>query len=116
MRLHSAGLTPLFILTALLAPFAARAQQAVRVWRVGFLPSASASTAFARVEAFRRGLRELGNAEGGSLVIEFRWTEGNNGRFPAPRLTSWDQRGQLKRFLTEVAPAFTPHAQGRSRS
>jgi len=23
------------------------------------------------------------------------------------RLTSWDQRGQLKRFLTEVAPAFT---------
>jgi alkanesulfonate monooxygenase SsuD/methylene tetrahydromethanopterin reductase-like flavin-dependent oxidoreductase (luciferase family) len=24
------------------------------------------------------------------------------------RLTSWDQQGQLKRFLTEVAPAFTP--------
>jgi Glu/Leu/Phe/Val dehydrogenase, dimerisation domain len=34
----------------------------------------------------------------------------------ALRLTSWDQRGQLKCFLTEVAPAFTPHAQGRSRS
>jgi len=26
----------------------------------------------------------------------------------ALRLTSWDQRGQLKRFLTEVAPAFSP--------
>jgi hypothetical protein len=24
----------------------------------------------------------------------------------ALRLTSWDQRGQLKRFLSEVAPAF----------
>jgi hypothetical protein len=24
----------------------------------------------------------------------------------ALRLTSWDQRGQLKRFLGEVAPAF----------
>lgn len=24
------------------------------------------------------------------------------------RLTSWDQQGQLKRFLAEVAPAFTP--------
>lgn len=34
----------------------------------------------------------------------------------ALRLTSWDQRDQLTRFLTEVAPAFTPHAQGRSRS
>jgi len=24
----------------------------------------------------------------------------------ALRLTSWDQRGQLKRFLSEIAPAF----------
>ena len=28
----------------------------------------------------------------------------------ALRLTSWDQAGQLKRFLTEVAPAFFPGA------
>ena len=30
----------------------------------------------------------------------------------ALRLTSWDQRGQLARFLNEVAPAFAP-ASGR---
>jgi hypothetical protein len=28
----------------------------------------------------------------------------------ALRLTSWDQRGQLRRFLEEVAPAFRGRA------
>jgi hypothetical protein len=98
-----------------MGPLAAEAQQPVKIWRVGFLASASASSAFARVEALWRGLRELGNAEGRNLVIEFRWAEGSNGSLPALRLTSWDQRGQLKRFLTKVAPA-SPTRSRRSRS
>ena len=67
----------------LAAPVVAEAQQAVRVWRIGFLGLPSASSAAARVEAFRRGLRELGYVEGRNLAIEFRWADGNAGRLPA---------------------------------
>jgi putative ABC transport system substrate-binding protein len=67
----------------LAVPLAAAAQQAGRVWRIGFLGLPSASSAAARVEAFRRGLRELGYVEGRNLAIEFRWAEGNADRLPA---------------------------------
>ena len=67
----------------LAAPLAGEAQQAGRVWRIGFLGLPSASSAAARVEAFRRGLRDLGYVEGRNLAIEFRWTEGSADRLPA---------------------------------
>jgi putative ABC transport system substrate-binding protein len=35
------------------------------------------------VEAFRRGLRELGWIEGQTLTIDYRWAEGNPARLPA---------------------------------
>jgi putative ABC transport system substrate-binding protein len=56
-------------------PLAARAQQAVTVFRVGFLHFGHASTWENRVEALRRGLRDLGYIEGTNVVIEFRSTE-----------------------------------------
>jgi len=56
-------------------PLAARAQQAVKVFRVGFLHFGHASTWENRVEALRRGLRDLGYIEGTNVVIEFRSTE-----------------------------------------
>jgi putative ABC transport system substrate-binding protein len=71
------------IAAVLLTPLAAGAQQPGKVWRIGFLGSASASSAVARVEALRQGLRDLGYAEGRNLVIEFRWSDGNNDRLPA---------------------------------
>ena len=67
----------------LATPLVAGAQQPAKVWRIGFLGSASASAAGARVEALRLGLRELGYVEGRNLAIEFRWTEGNHDRLPA---------------------------------
>jgi len=64
----------------LATPLAAEAQQAEKVYRIGFLspgPGPSSST-----EAFRQGLRELGYVEGRNLSIEYRWAAGKVERLP----------------------------------
>ena len=64
------------------APLAAEAQQAGKVWRIGLLDSASDPAAVDRWKAFRGRLRELGYAEGQSVVFESRWASGQMGRLP----------------------------------
>jgi putative ABC transport system substrate-binding protein len=59
-------------------PLGARAQQATKVARIGFLGLAPASLYAPRVEALRAGLRDLGYIEGRNIVIEFRWAEGSD--------------------------------------
>ena len=66
----------------LAAPLAAEAQQTGKVYRVAFLGSTSPSGYASQMEAFRRGLRDLGYVEGQNLVIEFRWAQGKNERLP----------------------------------
>jgi putative ABC transport system substrate-binding protein len=61
-------------------PFSARAQQAKKVPRIGFLTNNSSTSLPAADEAFRQGLRALGYVEGKSLVIEYRYGEGKVGR------------------------------------
>jgi putative ABC transport system substrate-binding protein len=57
------------------APYAALAQrQAPAV--IGFLSSRSPDESASVVEAFRQGLNDAGYAEGQSVVIEFRWANG----------------------------------------
>ena len=51
--------------------------QPAKVPRIGFLMTASSSASFARLEAFRQGLRELGYVEGKNIVIEWRSADGN---------------------------------------
>ncbi len=64
-------------------PLAARAQQAGKIARVGFLLTTAESGLFAkRVERFRVGLRELGYVEGASIVIDYRWAEDHYDRLP----------------------------------
>ena len=60
----------------------ARAQQAGRVYHVGFLWDSPAVFPDA-LDAFRRSLRDLGWVEGKNLVIDFRWTEGRFERLQA---------------------------------
>ena len=70
--------------TALLsiAPFAS-AQQPKKVPRIGVLAQSSALFLSTHFEAFREGLRELGYVEGKSIVIEYRYAEGELDRLPA---------------------------------
>jgi len=67
----------------LAAPFAAEAQQAAKVARIGYLTGANPAANPHQHEAFRQGLRDLGYVEGRNLVIEYRSAEGKVERLPA---------------------------------
>ena len=54
------------------APLAVTAQQANRVWRVGFLQFAASNL----IDEFRQGLRDLGYVEGRDLLVEQRMADG----------------------------------------
>jgi len=79
LRLLISGLCAL--LFALCA--SADAQQAPKVSRIGFLTAISAASMSARMEAFRKGLHELGYVEGKNILIEYRYAEGKLDRLPA---------------------------------
>jgi putative ABC transport system substrate-binding protein len=60
-------------------PFASRAQQTDRVWRIGVLFSLAATDPEAqqRKTAFEQGLQELGWTNGRNVRIEYRWGAGD---------------------------------------
>jgi putative ABC transport system substrate-binding protein len=66
----------------LAAPLAAGAQPAGKVWRVGHLGISAVSPADPIWEAFRIGMREHGYTEGQNLLIERRYAEGREERYP----------------------------------
>jgi putative ABC transport system substrate-binding protein len=59
------------------APRAAEAQQAGKVYRVGYLSTPTRESVEHGLAAFLRTLRGLGWIEGQNLIIEYRWAEGN---------------------------------------
>jgi putative ABC transport system substrate-binding protein len=85
-----------------LGPEAAQAQQPARIPRIGILAPDSASFFSARLEAFRRRLRELGYVEGlpvgrqgKNILIEYRYAEGKLERLP-------DLAAELVRLKVDV--------------
>src|SRR5438477_7283269 len=74
--------TVLALLALWAAPFAAEAQQATKVARIGYLATNPDTSSRVR-EAFLQGLRDLGYVEGRNLVIEYRDAEGKVERLPA---------------------------------
>jgi putative ABC transport system substrate-binding protein len=74
----------LVVLTVLVLPLLATAQQPVQVRRIAFLgfgPPPSAAEPRPLVEEFRHALRERGWSEGHNLAIEWRWTAGGLDQF-----------------------------------
>jgi putative ABC transport system substrate-binding protein len=70
------------VVTALgAAPLAAEAQPARRRG-IGFVGNGNPTTGSPQVEAFYRGLRELGWIDGQTVTIEYRWAEGVPDRLP----------------------------------
>jgi ABC-type uncharacterized transport system substrate-binding protein len=59
---------------------AAEAQQATKVFRIGYLSPNDAATDSPRAEGIRLALRELGYIEGQNIAIEYRYAEGRPDR------------------------------------
>ena len=76
-------------------PFASRAQQAGKVYRIGLLEPTPATQNATNLDALREGLRKLGYVEGQNLVIEYRSADGRAERFP-------DLASELVRLKVDV--------------
>jgi putative ABC transport system substrate-binding protein len=95
-----------FALALLVAPPVAQAQQAEKVYRIGFLTSGSVDAFKGRLAAFRQGLQELGYVEGKNIVIEERYANGRRQRLPALAM-------QLVRLKPDI---FLTHGGSASRA
>ena len=58
------------------------AQQAGKIFRIGFLDGSTASGSAVLVEAFRQELSKLGWIEGKNITIEYRFAEQKPERLP----------------------------------
>jgi len=98
MTPRNAGLVVTLALAFFAAPFAAAAQQPAKTPRIGMLRPGSPSDRVEQIEAFRRGLRDLGYVEGQNIAIEFRFAEGREARLP-------DLAAELVRLKVDVIVA-----------
>ncbi|MFQ5897380.1 MAG: ABC transporter substrate-binding protein, partial [Candidatus Methylomirabilia bacterium] len=78
MRLKAFGVIVTLALGLLAAPLPGEAQKAETASRIGFL----AHRPLPLHESFWQGLRERGWVEGQNFIIERRWAQGRNERFP----------------------------------
>jgi len=85
------------------------AQQAGKIFRIGFLDSSTASGMAVLVDAFRQELRKLGWIEGKNITIEYRFAEQKLERLP-------ELVAELVRLKVDliVAPGATPPSAAKS--
>jgi putative ABC transport system substrate-binding protein len=95
---HTVGLLLIFVALTVCGA-AALAQQAAKVYRIGFLSARSSFSESSRAEAFRQGLRELGYIEGKNIIIDYRYAEGKFERLP-------DLAAELVRLKVDVILAL----------
>jgi ABC-type uncharacterized transport system substrate-binding protein len=83
-KIENRKLAGLFAIVLALTMCGARieAQQAGKIFRIGFLDSSTASGSAVLLEAFRQELSKLGWVEGKNITIEYRFAEQNNERLP----------------------------------
>jgi putative tryptophan/tyrosine transport system substrate-binding protein len=77
------GLAVVLAVGLVLVPLAAEAQQAGKVWRIGYLQGTTLDAQLHLVHAFEAGLREKGYVLGRDLVIESRFADGHPERLAA---------------------------------
>jgi len=84
MRLRTIGLISTLLLGLLAGPLPTEAQQAGKVYRIGYLTFVGGGTCTSSrsCSELRQGLRELGYVEGQNLVIEYRSAKGKPERRP----------------------------------
>src|SRR5262250_3353892 len=87
------GLAVVLAISVVLALHLADAQQASKIPKIGYLTAGTPASVAHLVEAFREGLRELGQVEGKTFVLELRYGEAKPERLP-----------QLTRELVALKP------------
>ena len=93
MRISTIGPVFTLALGLLAASLPVEAQQAGRVYRIGYIGEGTQSFLEEPLKAFREGLRDLGWVEGQNLMIEYRFAEGKAERLPGLK------RGETTAFV-----------------
>ncbi len=112
MRLRTIGLISSLALGLLAAPLTAEAQQAGKVYRVGWLRNSPKPPTGPSHVAFRQKLHELGYVEGQNLVLEYRSAEGKGRAETAAELV----RLKVDVIVVSPAPAMIRAAQRATRT
>jgi putative ABC transport system substrate-binding protein len=108
MGYSAVGAIVTLIVSLLTTPHSAEAQQTRKVYRVGVLSFGSAPPG--PLDAFTKGLNELGYVEGRNLAIEWRFADGSNEKLAA-------QADELVRLEVDAIFAInTPAAQAAKRA
>ncbi len=121
MRLRPVTLVVTFALGLLAAPLPAEAQQAGKVYRLGWLgiggPGSQRKNKLKpspQFIAFRQRLRELGYVEGQNLISQRRWAEGKHERLP--KLAAEFVRLKVDVIVTSSARSAIRAAQHSTRT
>jgi putative ABC transport system substrate-binding protein len=85
----------MILLGVVLTPLVAEAQAPTKVARVGWMSRGGPTAKDANMDAFRKGMRELGYVEGQTFVIEPRYADGKNDLMP-------EQAAELERSGVDV--------------
>lgn len=94
-----------FTFLMLAMPAAAQAQRQAQIPHIGLLLTGESSPPSPNVEAFRKGLRELGYVEGKNIALDFRYAEGRLERLP--QLADELVRLRVNVIVTASAPAIS---------